>query len=137
MNIVSPQDGYVRGGIVWTGVFLIVVCGLIYLVTASEHFEEATYLDLLFLANFAGAAVTAYDIYEGLGWGWTLGALVASGAFVGYVVSRTTGVPGMGVDKRLELLGILSLLVERLFVGLYLAISVRRRTSVEIRAKTY
>src|SRR5215203_2258357 len=40
--------------------------------------------------------------------GWALGLLVAGGAFAGYVISRTVGV--------------LSVVVEGLFVGLYLAI---------------
>jgi uncharacterized membrane protein YczE len=50
-----------------------------------------------------------------------LGALVAGGAFAGYVISRTIGLPGMPVEDWLELLGVLSLLVEGLFIGLWLA----------------
>ena len=47
-------------------------------------------------------------------------ALVAAGAFVGYVVSRTIGLPGLGVDDAwFEPLGVLSLVAEALFVGLY------------------
>ena len=60
--------------------------------------------------------------------GWILGVLVAGGAFVGYVVSRTVGLPGIPVEEWLEPVEILSLLVEGLFVGLYLAVSARRRT---------
>lgn len=43
----------------WTGILLIVALGLIHLLEASEELEEATYLGLLFLANFGGAAVAA------------------------------------------------------------------------------
>jgi hypothetical protein len=56
-----------------------------------------------------------------------LGALVSVGAFVAYVISRTVGLPGLGVEEEwLEPLGVLSLIVEALFVGLYLTVFVRR-----------
>ena len=55
-----------------------------------------------------------------------MGALVSVGAFVGYVVSRTVGLPGLGVEEEwLEPLGVLSLIVEALFIGLYLTVFVR------------
>ena len=38
---------------------LIVALGLIHLLEAPEELEEATYLGLLFLANFGGAVVAA------------------------------------------------------------------------------
>jgi hypothetical protein len=55
-----------------------------------------------------------------------LGALVAGGAFVAYVISRTVGLPGLGVEEEwLEPLGVLSMVVEALFVGLFLTVFVR------------
>jgi hypothetical protein len=86
-----------------------------------EELEEATYLGLLFVANVGGAVVAAIGIYRNYRWGWGLGALVAGGAFAGYVISRTIGLPGMPVEDWLQLLGVLSLLVEGLFIGLWLA----------------
>ena len=59
-----------------------------------------------------------------------LGVLVAGGAFVGDVISRTIGLPGVPVEEWLEPLGTFSLLVEGLFVGLYLAVYARRRPPV-------
>jgi hypothetical protein len=108
------------GKLVWAGISLIVVVGFIHLLEALEELEEVTYLGLLFLANSGGAIAAAIGIYRNYGWGWSLGALVAGGAFVGYVISRTTGLPGMPVEEWLEPLGVLSLLVEALFVGLCL-----------------
>jgi hypothetical protein len=79
----------------------------------------------LFLANFFGAVMAAIGIYRGRSWGWSLGALVSVGAFVGYMISRTVGLPGFPVEEEwLELLGSLSLLVESLFVGLFLTVFV-------------
>ena len=131
MNTLTVSDTSVRGKLMWAGVSLIAVVGLIHLIEAPEYFEEATYVGALFLANFVGAAVAAIGIYRGHGWGWGLGAIVASGAFVGYVLSRTIGLPGLPVDEWLEPLGVLSLLVEGLFVGLCLAMPIRRRMSVK------
>jgi uncharacterized membrane protein YfcA len=112
--------------LVGAGISVIVIVGLIHLVGAPEDLEEAPYQGFLFLANFLGAVVAAIGIYRGRSWGWSLGALVSLGAFVGYVISRTTGLPGLPVEEEwLEPLGLLSLLVESLFVGLYLTILVR------------
>ena len=105
----------------WSGALLIAAVGLIHLLEAPEELEEATYLGLLFLANVGGAVVATIGIYRNYRWGWGLGALVAGGAFAGYVISRTIGLPGMPVEDWLELLGVLSLLVEGLFIGLWLA----------------
>jgi hypothetical protein len=118
-RIISP------GKLVWAGTSLIAVVGLIHLLEAAEELEEVTYLGPLFLTNFGGAVLAAIGIYRNYRWGWGLGVLVAGGAFVGYVTSRTIGLPGLPVQEWLEPLGLLSLLVEALFVGLCLTIFVR------------
>ena len=112
--------------LVGAGISVIVIVGLIHLIDAPGDLQEAPYQGLLFLANFFGALLAAIGIYRGHRWGWTLGALVAGGAFVCYVISRTVGLPGLPVEEEwLEPLGLLSLLVEGLFIGLYLTIFVR------------
>jgi uncharacterized membrane protein YfcA len=131
----AGRDGPVSAGLVGAGISLIVVVGLIHLIDAPEDLEEGSYLGFLFLANFLGALAAAAGIYRGNRWGWALGLFVAGGAFVGYVVSRTAGLPGLGVEEEwLEPLGVLSLIVEALFVGVLLTILVRpanRTTPVE------
>ena len=66
--------------------------------------------------------VSAVGIYRGAWWGWSLGFLVTGGAFVMYVVSRAFGLPGLPESERewFDPLGVLSLIVEGLFVVLYL-----------------
>jgi hypothetical protein len=136
MNASTIVGAAVRGKLVWVGVSLIAVVGLVHLIAVPEYFEFATYLGLLFAANVLGAVVSAIGIYRGARWGWPLGVLVAGGAFVMYVVSRTIGLPGLPEGERewLDPPGILSLIVEGLFVGIYMVVSVveaRKRTSVE------
>src|SRR5919199_4213431 len=121
MSTVSLRGTTLSGRLVGAGISVIVIVGLIHLIGAPEDLEEAPYQGVLFLANFFGAILAAIGIYRGRNWGWSLGALVAGGAFAGYVISRTVGLPGLPVEEEwLEPLGLLSLLVESLFVGLCL-----------------
>jgi uncharacterized membrane protein YfcA len=120
--------------LVGAGISLIVVVGLIHLIDAPGDLQEASYQGLLFLANFFGALTAAIGIYRGHRWGWALGALVAGGAFAGYVISRTVGLPGLPVEEEwLEPLGVLSLLVEGLFLGAFLTIFARSPSVKELR----
>ena len=107
-------------------VVLILLTGLIHLLDASESLEESTTLGILFYANFAGAVVAAIGILMGRTWGWTLGALVAGGAFVGYIISRTVGIFGLPPEEWLEPLGVASLIVEGLFVALFVKVALFR-----------
>ena len=117
----------------WAGVLLIVACGLIHLVSAPDHLQEATYIGVLFLANCAGALVSAFGIYRDRLWGWVLGAFVAGGAFVMFMVSRLIGLPayqehvGMWIgDSFGDQLGIPSLIVEAPLVVLAAVVVARR-----------
>ena len=125
MSTLAVRGTTVSDRLVGAGISLIIIVGLIHLIGAPEDLEEAPYQGVLFLANFFGALTAAIGIYRGRSWGWSLGALVAGGAFLGYVLSRTIGLPGMPVEEWLEPLGVLSLLVEALFVGLCLTLFIR------------
>ena len=133
MSTVSLRGTTLSGRLVGAGISVIVIVGLIHLIGAPEDLEEAPYQGVLFLANFFGAILAAIGIYRGRNWGWSLGALVAGGAFAGYVISRTVGLPGLPVEEEwLEPLGLLSLLVEALFVGLYLTVFARLAKEAKI-----
>lgn len=115
---------------VWLGIFLIVVVGLIHLVDAPDSFEEAAYKGWLFCANGAGALVAAFGISRGQRlWGWNLGLLIAAGSFLGYVASRTAGLPQIPAepDAWLEPLGVASLIAEGLFVATFVGMTVSNK----------
>jgi uncharacterized membrane protein YfcA len=94
----TGRGAFAPGGLVGAGISLIVVVGLIHLINSPGDLEEGSYAGLLYLANFLGALAAAVGIYRGKRWGWALGFLVAAGAFAGYVISRTVGLPGLPVE---------------------------------------
>jgi hypothetical protein len=91
------------------------------------------------VANDAGAAVAALGIYRGVkSWGWGLGLLVAGGALVAYILSRTIGLPGLEAepDAWFEPLGLASLIAEGLFIGVgasAFSLSARRSDRAALR----
>ena len=107
----------------WAGATLIFLIGGAHLLIAGEHFLAATYLGVLFLANFFGSAVAAFALYWSPNrWGWLLGGLISAGAFVGFIVSRAVGVPGFEEEagKWLSISGLLCLMMEGGFLTLAL-----------------
>jgi len=118
-------------------VSLLLACGLIHLIGAPEHYEEASYIGLLFYANFAAALVGAVGVYQNRLWaGWGLGIVVAGGALAMFLVSRLIGLPGyeehVGMwlgDSPAEYLGIPSLIIEAFFVAVAAVAMPRSRQS--------
>lgn len=104
----------------WLAIVLIAESGLIHFFTAQHAFEHAAYLGYLFIFNFLASLVAGYGIYRRWLWGWALGFIVASASFGGYVLSRTVGLPLMGVEEWQVPTGLLALAVESLFVLLVL-----------------
>ena len=119
----------VRRILIAAAILLIIAVGLVHLRGAPPHYRVAPYLGVGFVANFIGALVAAVGIYRDVLWGWLLGALVAGGALVMFVVSRSVGLPGFehAVGRWFGPLAIISFIVEALFVALFfLAVSTRR-----------
>ena len=104
----------------WLAIVLIVETGLIHFFTAQHAFEDAAYLGYLFIFNFLAALLAGYGIYRRWLWGWALGFVVAGASFGSYVLSRTLGLPVMGVEEWLVPTGLLALVVESLFILLVL-----------------
>jgi hypothetical protein len=115
----------------WLAILAIIGTGVIHLVEAPDAFRDAKYKGMLFVANGIGALVAASGIARGQrGWGWLLGLLVAGGAFVAYVLSRTVGLPGLPAEPEnwLEPVGVASLICEGLFIVFFLVANRRARS---------
>ena len=118
--------------IMWLGIVLILISGAIHLIDAQASFDDATYKGWLFIANGLLAVIAAVGIYRGeQTWGWRLGALVATSTLLGYIASRTIGLPQLPAepDAWLEPLGITSVVAEGLFLALYAWLSRSERVT--------
>jgi len=98
--------------------------GLIHLLDAPSKYGETPYMFWMYLALIAGCllgAVLLLRAHSRLGWAATMA--LSSSPFIGYVLSRTTGLPGaMGdIGNWTEPLGLASLYVEACVcvLGLY------------------
>ncbi|MEZ4656153.1 MAG: hypothetical protein R2911_01120 [Caldilineaceae bacterium] len=108
--------------LMWLAIALVVVTGLVHFIDAQDALSEAAYKGWLFYANGVGAIVAAIGILRGeRAWGWNLGALVALASVLGYVASRTIGLPQIPAepDAWLEPLGVISVLAEAAFLVVY------------------
>ncbi len=107
----------------WLAITAILATGLIHLGEARDAFGDARYKGLLFVANGVGALAATAGIYRNRRpWGWWLGLLVTGGAFTGYVVSRTVGLPGLAPEPEawFEPAGLVSLVFEALFILVFI-----------------
>jgi hypothetical protein len=101
----------------WLAILLILATGILHFVTTAEEYSEARYMGVLFLANFFGSLVSALGIARRkLGWGWILGVVIAAGSIIGYIQSRTIGMPGMEVEAWYDPIGIPAVLIETAFL---------------------
>ncbi len=107
----------------WAGAALIFLVGGAHVLISGEHFLTATYLGVLFLANFFGSVVVALALYWSPNrWPWLVGGLISGGTFVGFGVSRTIGLPGAPefVGQWFNIAGLLTLMIAGAFLALSL-----------------
>jgi hypothetical protein len=105
----------------WAGIVLLLITGVIHLNLAKAEYAEAPYLGILFFAAFYMSLVAAIGIFRGeFLWGWGLGGLIALASCVGYLLSRTVGLPISGIEPWGPATGYLSLLVEAFFIVQFL-----------------
>lgn len=101
----------------WTAVILIVLTGYLHFITAGEEYSEAVYMGWLFIANFVGALVSAVGIMRRkILSGWILGVIITAGSILGYIQSRTFGMPGMEVEEWIDSIGLSAIAVEMIFL---------------------
>jgi hypothetical protein len=100
----------------WLSVAVIVVIGIVHLLMAPQEYGETPYMGILFGINFIAALIAALGIYRHETWGWLLGVAIAAGSLIGYVLSRTVGLPGIEIEEWLQPVGILSVAVEVIFI---------------------
>lgn len=119
---------------------LAVVSGLAlaaaHLVLVPEEMEEMFYMGALFavggaLLIFACVALLRRTLVR---LAWMTGSLVSLGMFLGYVASRTIGLPGGHAEEWGEPLGVLSLVLELVFLGAAAVAATRMSTHAAAEA---
>jgi len=93
------------------------IVGLIHLILAPEYFSEQAYIGVLFVLGAIALGAFALRLWRGDDVpAWLLGALTMAGMGVGFVLSRTVGLPGFH-EGEWELSGLICLLLEAGFVA--------------------
>ncbi len=93
------------------------VVGVLHLILAPEYLSEQLYIGVLFILGglaLCGMAVRLWlsdDVPS-----WLLGALTMAAMGIGFILSRTTGLPGFH-ESEWEFSGIIALVLEAGFVG--------------------
>ena len=108
--------------------------GLIHLLDSIGKYSETRYLFWMYVALMAGSlAVAGAVLFSRARVPFLAAAALAAGAIVGYVLSRTTGLPNAGDDigNWTEPLGLASLFVE----GAVVAASVAAYVLIPARVK--
>lgn len=108
------------------GMLLILTVGMIHLYLAPMHFKVATYIGAAFVINFVASLVAALGIWLGAkNWGWLLGAYIAGGALVTYLVTRAIGLAGfeMAVGNWANPWGTFAMIIESLYLIGYVSVA--------------
>lgn len=92
------------------------VVGVIHLVLSPEYLSEQAYVGVLFILGGLALLVFAVRLWRtGDPPSWLLGALTMAGMGIGFVLSRTVGLPGFH-ESEWELSGLICLVLEAVFV---------------------
>jgi hypothetical protein len=99
----------------------LAVVGIIHLVLSPEYLSEKTYIGVLFIAGGVFLCILAVMLWvrDNVP-SWLLGALTMAAMGIAFVLSRTTGLPGLK-ESEWELSGVVALLLEAGFVAAAIA----------------
>ena len=109
---------------------MLALTGVLHLALSPEYLGEQAYIGVLFiLGGIATLALAAWLWNSSQPVAWLGAAVVCAGMAVGFILSRTTGLPGFH-EAEWELSGILSVLLEVGVIGLAaLALGSGRQTT--------
>lgn len=101
----------------FVGALLLLAIGIIHAVDAPDHFDEETYVGVLFVLNaiasfLVAAALAARPSSRAA---WCIGALIAALSLVAFILSRTSGLPSYK-EEDWEALGVVSIVLEAAFL---------------------
>lgn len=122
----------------WLGLILLAAVAWIHYRDIPGKLGETPYLGWMYILLVAGCAAAGAWLFTELARaGYALGAVISLGAIVGYVLTRSTGLPGATGDigNWSEPSGIFALIVEAAFVVLALS-RLRPRTAAAVAGRS-
>jgi hypothetical protein len=121
MSLVATKEGEPMDSKRKLAALTMGAIGLLHVVLAPEYMAEQAYIGVLFIAGAIASAAVAVVLWRRDDMtAWIVGALASAGMAVGFVLSRTAGLPGFH-ESEWELSGILSLALEGGFVAMALS----------------
>jgi hypothetical protein len=111
-----------------TGIGLLAATIAIHTTELADKVGETAYLGAGYILLIAASIVSIVLLAQRDRRGWTFGLVTCAATLVGFVLTRTTGLPGaMGdIGNWTETIAVWSLAVEAAFVGLAVWALVRR-----------
>jgi hypothetical protein len=96
------------------------IAGGIHLLLVPHYVDEEPYVGGLFILGGIAAAYVCFRLWQQSdGATWRAGAIVAAGMAAGFILSRTTGIPGFK-ETRIELSGVAAATAELSYLGLWI-----------------
>src|SRR3954447_15756914 len=101
----------------FVGALLLLAIGIIHAVEAPDQFDKETYIGVLFVVNAIASFLIAVALAArpGSRAAWGLGALLAAGSLVAFILSRTSGLPSFK-EEDWETLGVVSIVLEAAYL---------------------
>jgi hypothetical protein len=101
----------------FVGALLLLAIGIIHAVEAPDHFDEQSYVGVLFVLNAIGSFLVAVWLASrpNSRAAWGLGAVIAALSFIAFVLSRTSGLPSFKEDDWAAL-GVVCLVLEAAYL---------------------
>jgi hypothetical protein len=108
----------------WSGVGMLLFIGSIHAYELPRHYEASRYLGVSFAILIVGVLLASLGILRGRAWGWILGSAVSVAALVGYLASRTLGLPGYpeAAGDWDTPAGTVAMILEVLYLGLHFSV---------------
>ncbi|HZU65998.1 MAG TPA: hypothetical protein VFA09_01865 [Ktedonobacteraceae bacterium] len=101
------------------GVICLIIIGVIHLMLIQSGLYIQLYLGILFIIDVVAAFASALWLaLQDARLAWISGGLAALGPFVGYILTRTVGLPGIPRLPWQAPMGFLSLVIEAIVVVL-------------------
>jgi peptidoglycan/LPS O-acetylase OafA/YrhL len=110
--------------------------GVIHLALSPEQLDEKAYLGVLFILGGIASLVLAVAVWRGDRRALVLGAVLSAAIGVGFILSRTTGLPGGFKEEEWEPLGVLTLGLEVIVVAIAARAGARRPVGAGSRSRT-